>query len=140
VEGGTEEDLPLGAVVHQQVTGVGVEVPQPVAGGTRRIGEAVPVLARVHVQRDADLAEIAGALRAAGPFLGRAQGRQKHGGQDRNDGNDHQQFNQCEAGLAAGNLVETGRGAVREQFHNDSQVDHPARPGHAWSEEQRRLA
>ena len=49
----------------------------------------------VVVHRQANLLQIVFALRAPGRFTCLLNGWQQQGNQDRNDGNDHQQLNQC---------------------------------------------
>ena len=52
----------------------------------------------VVVHRQADLLEVIGALNAAARLARRLHGRQEQGDQDRDDGDDHQQLDQCESG------------------------------------------
>ena len=59
---------------------------------------AAVVIAGVHHDGQAQLVLIAGALDAFGGFLGPGQRRQEHGGQDRDDGDDHQKLNERKGG------------------------------------------
>jgi hypothetical protein len=68
----------------------------PRGGDARR--EASFVLAGVHFKRQAELAQIVDAGDAAALFLGHAQDGQEHGGEDPDDGDHHQQFDECECG------------------------------------------
>ena len=45
---------------------------------------------------DGELPKVAGTGRAPAGFLGATQGREKQGGKDPDDGDDHQQFDQRE--------------------------------------------
>ena len=49
---------------------------------------------------DADLVQIVQALGGSGPLFGLGQYRKQHGREDRDDGDDDQQFNQRECGIA----------------------------------------
>ena len=68
-------------------------------------GRVVTVRA-IHHHRQIDLFKIIKALGLDGAGLGLRQRGQQHGGEDRNDGDDHQQFNQSErhSFAAAGNV------------------------------------
>ena len=61
--------------------------------------ERVVVVVRVHGQRQPEISHVIDAGGAAGFFLRPAQGRQKQGGENGDNGNDHQQLDQSEAGL-----------------------------------------
>jgi hypothetical protein len=59
----------------------------------------------VNSRRDGHLTQIAQALRAFAPFFGTGQGGQKHGGENRNDGNNDEQLNQGEGRPASHTLL-----------------------------------
>jgi hypothetical protein len=65
---------------------------------------------QVHVQAVAHALQVVGALGGHGLVLGLAQGRQQHGRQDRDDGDDHQQLDQREGQPG-------GRGSEVRLFH-----------------------
>jgi len=68
-----------------------LELRGPVFGGIARRHSSA-VISRVQSQSEANLAQIIGAGDAARRSLGAAQRRQQQGGQNRDDGNYHQQF------------------------------------------------
>jgi len=82
------------------------------------IGEKVVVVQSVGMERDAPLAHVAGAKSSNRRRLGPGQCRQKKCGQDRNDGDDHQQFDQSEA-------------AAGLRFHNLGKCSAIRNPGEA---------
>jgi hypothetical protein len=55
------------------------------------------VVPDVHRHTETDLLLIANALNVFGLLLGLGQGREQHRGQNRNDGDHHQQFDQGKA-------------------------------------------
>ena len=63
------------------------------------------VILRVHRRGNAHLALVVDATDAQRLGLGLGQSRQKHARQDRDDGNDHQQFNQRECGVNAAHRI-----------------------------------
>jgi hypothetical protein len=68
-------------------------------------GKRLRVIVAVHVQREQQLAFTVFAARAPGLFFGSGERRQQHGGQNRDDRDDHQEFDQRESperGGAAG--------------------------------------
>ncbi len=73
------------------------------------------VVVAVKLQAQSELSQIAQTADGLGLDLGPGQRRQKHACQNRDDGDDHQQLNQCEA---AGVVCPTGKPATcRTQFH-----------------------
>jgi hypothetical protein len=59
-------------------------------------GEGVGVVINVHVCTQCALFEVGGTAGLAGLFPRLAQGRQQHGGENGDDGNDDKQFNEGE--------------------------------------------
>ena len=59
-------------------------------------GIVVILVAGIQKEHFSGRGEIVGAVGRLGRLLHLAQGRQQHTCQDRDDGDDHQQFNQCE--------------------------------------------
>ena len=55
----------------------------------------------VVVQCQSDLLEVVFALRSASSFTSLLHGWQKQRDQNRDDGNDHQKFDECESALAS---------------------------------------
>ena len=60
----------------------------------------VVIVLRKHEHRLADLVEVVHALDAQRLFLGALKGRQQQGGEDADDGDDHQQFDEGKAPAA----------------------------------------
>ena len=58
-------------------------------------GELIAMVISIQTRRQTDLTHVAYALRGVGGCFGLAQRGQQHCGQDRYDGNDDQEFNQC---------------------------------------------
>jgi len=54
----------------------------------------------VHFEHQPELFQVVGAARAARGFPRAGQGRQKNGCQNPDDGDDHQQLNQCETSVS----------------------------------------
>ena len=65
--------------------------------GDAEIGKHLIVVIQIHVEREPPLPEVAETGDAVGLFLGLGQRRQKHGRQNGDDGDDHQQFDQRES-------------------------------------------
>ena len=134
---GTMIDAGVGRVLMQQIVGVqiglhigerhrlvvpgtrGAAVQKPVTAGILEVGrrgggdEFFGVVGGVHGERQTQLLLIAQAGGLGRLQLGFGQGGQQHGGQNRDDGNDHQQFDQRErpanGGAANGrNGINTG--------------------------------
>ena len=64
-----------------------------------RVGSGFIVLG-IHVTAQAKLFHVVHARDLPGFFLGAREGGQKHAGEDRDDGNDHKQFDEREAAAA----------------------------------------
>ena len=67
------------------------------------------MVVREHFQAQSDLAKVGGATDGPAPLLGRTQSRQQQRREDRDDGDNHEQFDQGEC--AAGTHV------IRYPFH-----------------------
>ena len=95
----------LRAEVGLLVADVRVDPLEPVAvpaGGVVGVADgeahALVVVASVHVEGEAQLLGVGRAADGLGLFTGLGEGRQQHGGEDRDDGDDHQQLDQGEHG------------------------------------------
>ena len=77
-----------------------------------RLGQGIFVLIvpGIHRVAQAELPQIVDTLAAVGAFLGRRQRGQQHGGQDRDDGDYHEQFDQ-------GKCLFSGTHGENIQFH-----------------------
>ena len=87
--------------VSGQQTAVAIRIPRraPVGIGEKHSRQARPrqqiiVVVRIHRNGCAGLLEFAGAVDLLGFFLCARQRRQQHGRENRDDGDDHEQFNQ----------------------------------------------
>jgi hypothetical protein len=69
--------------------------------------------------RDPDLAQLADALDLPGLVLGALQGREEQPSQNRDDGDDDQQFDQGERVKSLRATVPPSRGFLEPRFHND---------------------
>ena len=68
-------------------------------------GEQAARFARIHFVDESHLFEIVLATRAARGLAGAGESGQKDRGQNADDGDDHQQFNECESAGLAGSLI-----------------------------------
>jgi hypothetical protein len=75
------------------------------------VREFLTVVTRVQVDGQPPLLLVADAKGLLRLRLGFRQRRQEHAGEDRDDGNHHEQFNQGEAGLGGGVRPQTGGSA-----------------------------
>ena len=74
----------------------------PAVGGFAAIAESrALVVIPIEVRGGAELAQVAHATQALGQGFAPAQHRQEQAGQDRDDGDDHQEFDQGEGGVSA---------------------------------------
>ncbi len=90
------------APIQHRVGGGQTRARRQVTGGRRVVavrahGQPVAVLSGIDHGRDADLVQVALAAYLPGAQFGVAQRGQKHRRQQRDDGDDHQQFNEGEA-------------------------------------------
>src|SRR5258706_7032695 len=106
VRHGIGPDVIAGAGTDKEIDGFGVVLVHPVqvvivitGGGA---GQIAVVILGVHKVAQAHLFEIAKAVDAFGPFFGASQGGQKHGGENRDDGDDHQEFDQSKRAASWG--------------------------------------
>lgn len=93
LKGGLLVDAPIGgsAVVQGPVS--------PAAFETARrceLQQAVVVIADIHGEGEAQLALVAEAIGLGGFELGARESGKEHGRQNRNNGDDYQEFNECE--------------------------------------------
>ena len=98
---GVDSDTPVEGVGSEGVFVVVVHVDGPAAGvGVDDVRAGVDhdafVVIRVHGEGRAELFHVADARRHAGLFTGFGKGGEQHGGENRNDGDDDQQFDQRE--------------------------------------------
>ena len=70
--------------------------------------EDFPILIRVILNEQANLTEVVQAANASRLRFGLAEGRQEHSGKDRDDGDDHQQFDEREPGRNLPRLKKEG--------------------------------
>ena len=96
-KGGTDKHIRRYASVSMKIAGPCVGAGRFLFG--RRdfeIGHIVIRIVHIHLARQTELPHVAETVRRIGHFLRLAQGRQQHPRQDRDDGDHHQQFDQCE--------------------------------------------
>ncbi len=95
-KGGAIEDGTAAPVLNKGIRGGGGKIPRPIC--TAAIGEPFTVVIGVHPNGQTEIAEVAVTPDRNRFAFGFRQGRQEHAGEDRDDGDDHQEFDQCKRG------------------------------------------
>jgi len=107
-EAGIIEDVTLRAILCEKIRGAPRHVPRPITGNACQravVGkdwELVVVFTSIHQRGQAELFEVAGTLRDNGFIFGASDGGKEHARQDRDDGNDDEQFDESKATRSRG--------------------------------------